>query len=75
MIIIRNVSINTEYIELDKFLKWSGALPTGGFAKSIIQTGEVSVNGALEIRRSRKLIPGDIVEFDGNAYKVVKGPE
>ena len=48
-------------IRLDNFLKFQGIAPTGGFAKLLIQSGEVSVNGEVETRRRRKLIPGDTI--------------
>ena len=50
-------------IRLDQFLKLQGLVPTGGAAKMIIQAGEVRVNGEEEIRRSRQLVPGDVVQF------------
>ncbi len=35
-------------------------------AKFIIQDGLVKVNGEVEVRRGRKLYPGDKVVVDGN---------
>jgi ribosome-associated protein len=48
-------------IRLDQFLKLQGAVGTGGQAKMIVQSGEVAVNGQVETRRGRKLVPGDVV--------------
>lgn len=59
------VKIETEQINLDKFLKWANACSTGGHAKILIQAGNVKVNGEKETRRGRKLKTGDIVEVDG----------
>ena len=70
MIVIKRIGIKTESIELDKFLKWSGIMPTGGTAKSVIADGQVRVNGQVEIRRSKRLVCGDIVEFEGIEYSV-----
>lgn len=50
------------YIKLDQFLKQMQIVSTGGQAKLLIQDGEVTVNGAIETRRGRKLIDGDQVE-------------
>lgn len=61
----------SETIRLDQFLKLAGVVGTGGQAKLLIQDGQVSVNGEVEIRRRRQLRPGDIVEFDGEEYHVV----
>jgi len=50
---------------LDQFLKLSQAVDSGGRAKWLIQNGHVSVNGAVETRRRRKLAPGDVVAVNG----------
>jgi len=55
------VPITTDYITLDAFLKWVGAVQTGGQAKALILSGAVQVNGEVERRRGRKLRLGDRV--------------
>ena len=50
-----------EVIRLDQFLKLQGVAGTGGQAKLLIQGGDVAVNGQVETRRGRKLVPGDVV--------------
>jgi ribosome-associated protein len=57
-------------IKLDQFLKWAGAVQTGGEAKLLIQSGEVKVNGKMETRRGRKLIEGDRVAVMGERFIV-----
>ena len=57
-------------LRLDQFLKLCGISGTGGQARLLIQGGEVLVNGALETRRRRKLVRGDVVQFDGSNYPV-----
>lgn len=66
-----DIKINTEFIKLDSFLKFSGACSLGSEAKFFIQNGEVLVNGEVEIQRGKKLYNGDIVEFQGDKYKVI----
>lgn len=61
----QNVSITTEYITLDAFLKWVGVAQTGGHAKELIASGLVRVNGEVETRRGRKLRPGDHIAAKG----------
>ncbi|PSB14992.1 RNA-binding protein [filamentous cyanobacterium CCP1] len=61
-------------IRLDQFLKWAGVAQTGGEAKVLIQFGEVEVNGEVETRRGRKLVEGDRVSFDGQAFTVTLAP-
>jgi len=58
-------------IRLDQFLKWMGAVGTGGEAKFRIQGGEVAVNGEVESRRRRKLRPGDRVRVGDDDEIVV----
>ena len=69
---MKQVSIRTDYIKLDQFLKLADCIPTGGMAKAILQEGLVRVNKESEERRGRKLYPGDIVEVDGEGtFEVV----
>lgn len=65
------VKIDTEYIKLDQFMKYAGITNTGGEAKNLIADGIIKVNGNIEFSRGKKLKPGDMVEFEGNKYKVV----
>ena len=58
-------------IRLDQFLKLSDCAQTGGEAKLLIQAGEVTVNGELETRRRRKLVPGDRVICRGEEVVVL----
>jgi ribosome-associated protein len=38
-----------------------GLVATGGEAKHLIQSGQIEVNGEVETRRKRQLVPGDTV--------------
>jgi ribosome-associated protein len=69
---LKEVFINTETINLDKFLKWAGVISTGGEAKVAISQGSVKVNGEVETKRSRKLKVNDLVEFEGNCLIVAR---
>jgi len=64
------VKIDTEYIKLDSFLKAVNIASSGGEAKIIITEGMVKVNGETELRRGRKLYPGDKVALDGRTFVV-----
>ncbi|KGG15220.1 MULTISPECIES: RNA-binding S4 domain-containing protein [unclassified Prochlorococcus] len=48
-------------MKLDQFLKWLGLAQTGGQAKHLILSGQVTVNGITEMKRGRKLFHGDLV--------------
>lgn len=58
-----NIFINTEFIRLDAFLKFSGVAETGGQAKSFIQDGIVKVNDEACTARGRKIRVGDKVSI------------
>lgn len=64
------VTIRDEFIKLDQFLKFSGAVMTGGEAKELIQGGKVKVNGEVCTMRGKKMRPGDVAELSGKAYLV-----
>lgn len=58
----QRVSIRTEFIKLDSLLKYAGLTDTGGFAKELIQGGQVKVNGEVCTMRGKKIRSGDVVE-------------
>ncbi|MBO9608775.1 MAG: S4 domain-containing protein YaaA [Paenibacillaceae bacterium] len=62
---MKTISIQTEYIALGQFLKLADCIATGGQAKSFLQETEITVNGAPENRRGRKLYAGDLVRVAG----------
>lgn len=66
---------NSDSIRLDQFLKLCDCASTGGEAKLLIQSGEVTVNGELETRRRRKLVPGDVVICQGEEVVVLADGE
>ena len=70
---MEQIAITTEYIKLDAFLKFAGAVGTGGEAKSLIADGLVGVNGETCTVRGKKLRPGDRVDFQGAVYEVSGG--
>ncbi|AYD39049.1 S4 domain-containing protein YaaA [Clostridium fermenticellae] len=68
---MNEIKINTDFIKLDSFLKWCGAVSAGSDAKIYILSGNVRVNEEVETRRGRKLFKGDVITFDSNEYKIV----
>ncbi len=58
-----------EFIRLDHFLQLCG-VQTGGQAKQLIQAGEVKLNGEVETRRRKKLVPGDVVAIYDEEFEV-----
>ena len=66
------IKLKEDYIKLGQALKAAGLVDSGVEAKFVIQDGLVLVNGNVELQRGKKLIDGDIVEFDGNQIKIEK---
>ncbi|MDZ7548006.1 MULTISPECIES: S4 domain-containing protein YaaA [Clostridium] len=66
-----DIEINTEFIKLDSFLKWCGAASLGSEAKMYILDEMVKVNGEICVQRGKKIRQGDIVEFNGEKYRVI----
>lgn len=64
------VVIGTEFIKLEAALKLANAVPSGGQAKTVIQDGEVTVNGETCLMRGKKLYPGDRFSFQGAHYLI-----
>ena len=70
---MEKISISTEFIRLDAFLKFAAAVGTGGEAKLVIGDGLVSVNGDICTQRGKKLYPGDKVVFEDMEFIVATG--
>ena len=62
--------LRDEFIKLGQALKAAGLSESGVDAKFAIQDGEVKVNGQVETQRGKKLVAGDVVEFDGETIKI-----
>lgn len=67
---MEEITITTEFIKLDAFLKFAGAVGTGGEAKILIADGQVLVNGEVCTMRGKKLRPGDKVSIGGDEYLI-----
>ncbi len=66
-----NIEITTEYISLDKLLKFAGIADTGGQAFMMIEEGIVLLNGAKVQEKRRKVYAGDVVTVDGQLQLTV----
>jgi len=69
------VEIATQPIELYKIFKIANLVNGGGEAKHIISEGYVAVNGEIETRKRRKMVDGDLIEFNQEFYLVIYNPE
>lgn len=55
------VGIVTEYIAMDKLLKFSGVADTGGQASWLIEEGHICLNGQPVSEKRKKVYSGDVV--------------
>mgnify|MGYP000218728237 CR=1 FL=1 len=69
---MNTIKIKDEYITLGQALKLASLVSSGIEAKIVIQDGQVKVNGEVETRRGKKLVPGDVVEVEGNQITLTK---
>lgn len=65
------VKLKDEFIKLGQVLKLAGVVEDGVEAKYAIQDGLVTVNGETELRRGRKLYPGDVVSYEGEIIHIL----
>ena len=67
---MRDVEITREPVELYKILKFEGLLSSGGEAKQVIAAGLVLVNGQVETRKRKKIVSGDVIEFNNEKLRI-----
>lgn len=67
---MRDVEIDGDMIRLGQFLKLADLIETGGEGKILISSGDVTVNGEVDLRRGRQLRKGDVVDVRGRAARV-----
>lgn len=67
-----NIREEDEFIKLGQALKKAGLVESGVEAKIVIQDGEVTLNGEVEVQRGKKLYDGDVVSYNGETLKIVK---
>lgn len=58
----KTFELTGEFIELIKLLKLMQLASSGGDAKMLVDSGEVKLNGAIELRKRAKLRKGDLIE-------------
>ena len=66
-----NFGLKDEYIKLGQLLKATGLVGSGVDAKIVVQEGLVKVNGKVCYMRGKKIVSGDIVEFENEKIEVV----
>ncbi|QCB46926.1 RNA-binding S4 domain-containing protein [Hydrogenophaga sp. PAMC20947] len=67
---MKEIEITKVPVELFKILKFEGLASSGGEAKMVIGNGLVKVNGTVETQKGKKIVSGDVIEFNGEAFKI-----
>ena len=63
-----------EFIALNDLLKLAGVCDSGGLGKALVASGVVTVDGAVELRKTAKIRAGQVVRLDGIEIRV-RGPQ
>jgi ribosome-associated protein len=64
-------SLNGEYVELNQLLKLVGIVDSGGAGKALVASGEVSVDGKVELRKTCKIRAGQTVSLGDVRIRVM----
>lgn len=66
----RTVPISGGTIRLGQLLKLAGLVGSGADVKPLLALELVTVNGEVETRRGRQIVPGDLVAVDEELLEV-----
>jgi ribosome-associated protein len=53
--------LDREFVELNQLLKLAGLAGSGGAGKALVASGQVRVDGAVEVRKTAKIRAGQTV--------------
>jgi ribosome-associated protein len=66
---VDEISVDRD-IRLGQLLKLADLVESGGDAKAVLQAGQVRVNGQVDVRRGRRLAPGDVVQVGDRSLRL-----
>ena len=66
-------SLEGEFVELNQLLKLVGLCESGGAGKAIVASGDVSVDGQQELRKTAKIRAGQLVSIGDIEIRVQAG--
>ncbi len=69
---MNTIKVKEDYIKLGQAIKAAGMVESGVEAKIVIQDGQVKVNGQVETQRGKKLVGGELIEYNGLTLKIEK---
>lgn len=62
--------LSGDHVELNQLLKLAGVCDSGGMGKAIVASGAVTVDGAVELRKTCKIRSGQVVRIDDVEIRV-----
>ena len=65
--------LDRDFVELNQLLKLTGLCDSGGAGKQLVASGEVRVDGRVELRKTAKIRAGQVVSV-GDIRITVVGP-
>ena len=68
------LELDREFVELNQLLKLSGLCDSGGAGKALVASGAVSVDGVVELRKTRKIRDGQVVRVGDAEIRVTAIP-
>jgi S4 domain protein YaaA len=72
---MKSLKIDSPFITLGQLLKYADLIQSGGQAKHFIQDNTILLNGIHELRRGKKIYPGDVVIINHDtAFRVDQKP-
>ncbi len=54
-------TLDRDHVELNQLLKLTGVCDSGGAGKALVASGTVTVDGAVELRKTCKIRSGQVV--------------
>lgn len=63
-----------DFVELNQLLKLVGIADSGGQGKAIVASGAVTVDGAVELRKTAKIRAEQVVRVGAVEIRVVAAP-
>ena len=63
--------LDRDHVELNQLLKLVGLADSGGQGKAIVASGEVTVDGVVELRKTAKIRAGQVVRVGDAEIRVV----
>ena len=65
-------ALTRDHVELNQLLKLAGLCDSGGRGKAIVASGAVTVDGVIELRKTCKIRPGQIVRIGDAEVRVTE---